>query len=73
MSEISQAIKVKEAQICKLQADIDALQRVISIIGGKKPVAAKSKRRRRKMSAAAKKAVSARMKAYWAAKRKTRN
>jgi len=73
MSQISQAIKAKEAQIRKLQADIDALQRVVSIIGGKKPAAAKSKRRRRKMSAAARKAVSTRMKAYWAAKQKTGN
>ena len=71
MSDISKAIKAKNAEIKRLQADIDALTRAASIIGGKAPATSKPKRRRRKMSAAAKKALSKRMKAYWAAKKKT--
>ena len=68
MSEISRAIKAKQTRISELQSDIDALQRVARILGGKLPTT--SKRKRRKMSAAARKAVAKRMKAYWAKKRK---
>ena len=69
MSELSRAINAKQARIHELRTDIDALQRVARIIGGKQPSTAKRKRRR-KMSAAARKAVAKRMKAYWAKKRK---
>ena len=69
MSDISKAIKAKQTEIKNLQADIEALQQAASIIGGNAP-AGKPKRKRSKMSAAAKKAVSKRMRAYWAKKRK---
>ena len=73
MSDISRAIKAKQTEIKKLQADVDALQRAASIIGGKQPSTAKRKRKRRgKMSAAARKAVSKRMKAYWVKKKKAK-
>jgi hypothetical protein len=68
MSDISRAIAAKQADIKKLQADIEALRRAASLIGEKKPTAAKPKRRR-KMSAAARKAASQWMKAYWAKKK----
>ena len=70
MSDISKAIKAKQTEVKKLQADIEALQRAVSIMGGNRPTAAKPKHRRRKMSAAAKKVLSKRMKAYWTKKKK---
>ncbi len=67
MSNISRAIAAKQADIKKLQADIEALRQAAGILGsagaGSKPT-----RRRRKMSAAARKALSKKMKAYWAKK-----
>lgn len=71
MSEISKAIAAKEAEVKTLQADIDALRRAASIVGQKRPATTKPKRRR-KMSAAARKALSKRMKAYWANRRKSK-
>ena len=85
MSEITQAIEARQAQITQLQSDIETLQRAASLVGRRgatvkatsQPKAktkpqpkTKSKRKRPKMSAAAKKAVSKRMKAYWAKRRK---
>ncbi len=78
MKEITDAIAAKQAQIKTLQADIDALQRAASVLGGKTNAKAarhpktksKPKRKRRGMSAAARKAISKRMKAYWAARKK---
>ena len=69
---IARAIAEKQAQIRSLQADIDALQRAKTIVDGRPPTPARPARRRRKMSATARKAVSKRMKAYWAAKRKAK-
>ncbi len=69
MSDISKAIKTKQLEIKTLQADIDALRRAGSILGGKTPTTARPKRRR-KMSAATRKATSQRMKAFWAKKKK---
>jgi len=72
MSELTKAIAARQAEIDKLQADIEILGRAESILapGGlaKKAAAptAKAKKKRQKMSAAQKKAVSERMKAYWA-------
>ena len=71
MSHISKAIKAKQVEIKKLQADIEALRQAVSLIGEKKPTTAKPKRRR-KMSAAARKALSKQMKAVWAKKKKAR-
>ena len=64
MTTLSKAIKAKQSAIQELQADIDALHRAASIIGGK--TAATPKKKHRKMSAAQRKAVGRRMKAYWA-------
>ena len=79
MKEITDAIAARHAQIKTLQADIDALQRAASALAGKSTATkasrqpktkSKGKRRRRGMSAAAKRAVSQRMKAYWAKRKK---
>lgn len=70
MSDISKSVTAKQAQLTQLQADLEALQRAASILGGKKTSPAKKRKRRGKMSAAQRKAVGKRMKAYWAAKRK---
>ncbi len=78
MNEITEAIAARHAQIAQLQADIDALQRAASVLGGKTTAKAtrqpntksKPKQKGRGMSAAARKAVSRRMKAYWAKRKK---
>ena len=72
MNDISKAITAKKAEIKRLQADLEALARAASIIRGSATTGKKkaAKAKRRKMSAAARKAVSKRMKAMWAAKRK---
>ncbi len=80
MNEITVAIAARHAQIKKLQSDIDALQRAASVLGGKTTAKAsrqpktksKPKQKRRGMNAAARKALSRRMKAYWAKRRKAR-
>ena len=85
MKEISEALTAKHAQIKKLQHDIDGLQRAAGILAGGKVKAkaktktktktktkAKAKRTRPTMSAAARRAVSKRMKAYWAKRRKAK-
>ena len=85
MSEITKAIETKQTQITQLQSDIETLQRAASImLGGKKAPAkavrqkapsqpkAKAKRKRAPMSAANKKAMSRRMKAFWAKRRKAK-
>ncbi len=80
VSEITTATKARQAQITQLQSDIETLQRAGSIVGRKgttgkatsqpKPKT-KSKRKQLAWSAADKRAISRRMKAYWA-KRKRR-
>ena len=92
MKEITQAVTAKQAQVKKLQRDIDALQRAAGILAGGKVKAKaktktkaktkakakakaaqpKAKRTRSTMSAAARRAVSKRMKAYWAKRRKAK-
>lgn len=84
MKEITEALSAKHAQIEKLQRDIDALQKAADILGGgevKAKVTTKTKataarptatRKRSTMDAAARKAVSKRMKAYWAKRRKAK-
>ncbi len=80
MKEITAEITAKEAQITRLQADIDALQRAARVLGGETTAKAtrqpktksKSKQKGRGMSAAARKAVSRRMKAYWAKRKRAR-
>ena len=80
MSEITDAIRARHAQIKQLQADIDALQRAASVLGGKTTAKAtrqpktksKPKRKRRKLSAAARKIISEKVKASWAKRRKVK-
>ena len=80
MTEITDAITARHAQIKTLQADIDALQRAATVLGGKTTARAtrqpktksKPKQKRRGMSAAARKAVSRRMKASWAKRKRAR-
>ncbi len=79
MKEITEALAAKHDQIKKLQHDIDALQRAAGILSGGKVKAktktktkAKAKRTRPTMNAAGRKAVSKRMKAYWAKQRKAK-
>ena len=67
MTDISEAIKSKQARLTQLQADLDALERAASIMGGK--AGAKARKRRGKMSAAARKALSQKLKAHWAKKK----
>ena len=71
MTDISRAIAAKQAAIKLLQADVEALHRATTIIGGKTATPPKT-RKRRKMSASARKSVAKRMKAYWAARRKAK-
>ena len=85
MNEITAAIATRHAQIKQLQSDIDALQRAASIIGGKttakatparqpttSPAQPKTKRKRKPWSAAARKAMSKRLKAYWAKRKRAK-
>ena len=70
MTTIAQAIKAKQSETQQLQADIDALQRAASIVGGKGAArAAKKRKRRGKLSAAARKVLSQKLKAHWAKKK----
>ena len=80
MSEITTAIKARQAQITQLQNDIQLLQRAASVLGGgttgpakavsqPKPKA-KSKRKQHVWTAAEKAAIGKRMKAYWAKRKK---
>ena len=71
MSDISRAIAAKQADIRTLQTDLEALRQAAGIIGSA-GAGTTPKRRGRKMSAAAKRAVSKRMKAYWAKKKKAK-
>ncbi len=76
MKEITCAIKTRQAQIKQLQKELDALQRAARVLGGKKATRGqpkakpKAERKRKPMSAAARKAVSERMRKYWAGRKK---
>ena len=80
MHEITAAIEAKQTQIAQLLSKIDALRRAASVLGGETTAKAtrhpktksEPKRKRRPMSAAAKKAMSKRMKAYWAKRKRAR-
>ena len=74
MKELTDAITERQAQIKQLQSHIETLQRAASILGGKGTTATakpKAKRKaKRRMSAAARKALSKKLKAYWANRKK---
>ncbi len=85
MKEITEAIAARRAQIKTLQADIDALQRAASVLRGKttakatparqpanSPTPPSAKRNRKPWSAAAKKAMSKRIKASWARRKRAK-
>ena len=83
MKEISDAIAARHAQIKQLQADIDALQRAASVLAGEttsiatsqpttSPAQPKTKRKRKPWSAAGKRAMSKRIKASWAKRKRAR-
>ncbi len=71
MSDISKAIAAKQADIKTLQTDLELLRRAAGILGSA-GAGTKPPRSRRKMSAAARKALSKKLKAYWAAKKKAK-
>jgi predicted metalloprotease len=70
---LNRALKELQQERARLDRQIAAISTAVSEVGGKvaRAVGAKSTRRRtaRSMSAAQKKAVSVRMKAYWAKRR----
>ncbi len=85
MSEITAAIKARQTQIAQLQSDIETLQRAASVLGGgttakatpasqptTSPAQPSTKRKRKPWSAAAKRAMSKRIKASWAKRKRAR-
>jgi hypothetical protein len=68
---LTRALKALHADRVRIEKQIGAVTSALSALGGAAGRAAKSagRRGRRKMSAAQKKAVSVRMKAYWAKRR----
>ena len=79
MSNIAKALRTVltelQAQRTHLDRQSAALEQAVSAVGGHVRRAARTRKAtppRRPMSAAQRKAVSARMKRYWAARRKTK-
>jgi hypothetical protein len=70
-SSLNKALKALHADRARIERQIDAVTGAISALGGAAGRVAKAgaRRGRRKMNAAQKKAVSLRMKAYWAKRR----
>jgi len=75
--DLAKAVALRQAQIDKLRTEIDALNVAGKILTPGRPAKKRgltakpgSRKRRRKMSPAEKKAVSVRMRAYWAKKSK---
>jgi len=70
-SSLNRALKALHADRARIEKQIDAVTSALTALGGAVGRAAKSagRRGRRKMNAAQKKAVSVRMKAYWAKRR----
>ncbi len=85
MKEITDAITARQAQIKTLQSDIDALQRAATVLGEEttakatparqpttSPAQPKTQRKRKPWSAAARKAMSKRVKASSAKRKRAR-
>ena len=70
-SSLNRALKALHADRARVQKQIDAVTSALTALGGAAGRAVKGagRRGRRKMNAAQKKAVSVRMKAYWAKRR----
>jgi hypothetical protein len=68
---LNRALKALHADRARIERQIDAVSSAISALGGAAGRVAKAAGRRgkRKMNAAQKRAVSVRMKAYWAKRR----
>ena len=76
MSQITQAIAARQTRITQLQSEIDTLQRAARIVAPPTKAAAKPQpkamQKRATWSAADRAAISKRMKAYWAKRRKAK-
>ena len=74
-SSLNKALRGLESERSRIEGQISALTDALSAIGGsgrgRTAIKSSGRRSRRAMSAAQKRAVSKRMKAYWAARRKT--
>ena len=70
-SSLNSALKALHADRARIEKQIDAVSSALTALGGAAGRVAKTsvRRGRRKMSAAQKKAVSVRMRAYWAKRR----
>ena len=70
-SSLNHALKALHADRARIEKQIDAVTSALTALGGAAGRVAKTaaRRGRRKMSAAQKKAVSVRMRAYWAKRR----
>jgi len=70
-SSLNRALKALHADRARIEKQIDAVTSALTALGGAASRVAKTggRRGRRKMSAAQKKAVSVRMRAYWAKRR----
>ena len=70
-SSLNRALKSLHSDRVRIERQIDAVTSALSALGGKAGRVAKTagRKARRKMNAAQKKAVSVRMKAYWAKRR----
>ena len=70
-ASLNRALKALHADRARIERQIDAVSSAISALGGAAGRVAKAAGRRgkRKMNAAQKRAVSVRMKAYWAKRR----
>jgi hypothetical protein len=68
---LNKALKALHADRARIERQIDAVTSAISALGGAAARAGRGmgRRAKRKMNAAQKKAVSVRMKAYWAKRR----
>ena len=73
---LQQALRTLESDRARIDRQIAAVEQAFGTHDGYRTAGRRAtptiKRRRRSMSAAARKAVSARMKAYWAKRRETR-
>jgi hypothetical protein len=70
-SSLNKALKALHADRARIEKQIDAVASAIGALGGAavRGTKAAGRKGRRKMNAAQKKAVSVRMKAYWAKRR----
>ena len=68
-SSLNKALKQLHAEKSRIERQISALSAALGHLGGKAAAGPRGRRKRSKMSASQKRAVSVRMKAYWAKRR----